>query len=162
MQTNQIASQYYERLWPSLTVYLLMLVMTASFGIAFGHAYGHDLGMGVFVGSTFVAIIAMLIFTPRIEVTSLGLRAGIAVLPCECIGEAHVLDATATASARSSRAHASAYFLLRGWVKTSVIVQVVDLRDPHPYWHISTRHPDQLQQAIKFIAQAGGNHEHAV
>jgi hypothetical protein len=59
------------------------------------------------------------------------------------------LDREATVKARSVNAHPSAYFAIRSWIPESIIVQVDDESDPHPYWHISSRNVTALAQAIE-------------
>ncbi len=158
MATATVA-RYRERLWPSAFIWGLMVLMTFSLGVAVAHMYGPTLGTWLFVGLTVVATLAMLIFTPLIEVSDAGFRAGVALLPLEFVGVVRVLDAQETRRARSANAHPAAYFMLRAWIKDSVIVQVSDLDDPHPYWHVSSRNPQQLETALKSFQgdQSHGN-----
>ena len=142
------AESFRERLWPSLPVCSFALLITLSFGVAFAHAYGNTVGTAVFVTTTAVAATAMAITAPVVVVDARGLQAGIAVLPWSVIGTVRGLDASATRAASGPRAHRAAYFLLRGWVPESVIVEVVDPQDPHPYWHVSTRRRTDLVAAL--------------
>jgi threonine/homoserine/homoserine lactone efflux protein len=146
--TDAATPTFHERLWPSLPVIAFALLMTLSLGVAFGHAYGAATGIVVAVTASVAVVAAMTATAPVVKVDSEGLQAGVAVLPWSAIGSVRQLDAAATKAARGPRANAAAYFLLRGWLPDSVIVTVVDPDDPHPYWHLSTRRPAELAQAL--------------
>lgn len=77
-----------------------------------------------------------------------GLTAGSAQLPTWAIGDVEALDAEQTALARGRGADPHAFFMLRGYVRTSVRVQVDDPADPVPYWLVSTREPQALAAAL--------------
>jgi Kef-type K+ transport system membrane component KefB len=98
----------------------------------------------------FSVIIAGLAATStRVRVDDCVLRAGRARLPLTAIGDAEPLDASAM---RDARRHGDPrdYLVLRAWSsRRGVAVAVADPRDPHPRWLISSRHPEQLAQAIR-------------
>jgi hypothetical protein len=48
----------------------------------------------------------------------------------------------------STDANSNAHFQLRGGINCSVIIEVTDPLDPHPYWQVSTRKPDLLLAAL--------------
>ncbi len=83
-----------------------------------------------------------------VAATADGLRAGAAHLPADAIGTVEVLDAASTAAARGPQADPHAFFLLKGYVRTSVRVWVDDPNDPVPYWLVSTRDPVALGGAL--------------
>jgi hypothetical protein len=94
----------------------------------------------------------------RVAVDADGLTAGRASLPAWAIGDVEALDPQATALARGVQADPQAYFVLAGYVATSVRVQVDDPGDPVPYWLVSTRDPDALAASLVAVRQsaAGG------
>lgn len=141
--------RYSERLWPSVGVVLFCLLMIVSMGIAVGYMYGFQLGLAVTIALVVVATIGTILFTVSIEVTPSGLRAGNALLPWNHVGPVSTLDRETTMRARSASAHPSAYFNVRSWIAESVIVQVDDVNDPHPYWHLSSRNASALASAIE-------------
>ena len=51
-------------------------------------------------------------------------------------------------------ADARAYLLLRPYLKRAVKVEITDRADPAPYWLISTRHPEELAQALVALTQS--------
>lgn len=153
---------YRERLWPSVGVSAFCFLMIASLGIAVDHMYGFTLGFAVTIAVSAVAILGTVLYTVEVATLSKGLKVGNAVLPWEFVGSLTVLDREATTKARSVNAHPAAYFAIRSWIPCSVIVQVDDETDPHPYWHVSSRHPEALAQAIELgqaIKQHGGGQD---
>ena len=141
--------RYSERLWPSIGVALFCLLMIVSMGIAVGYMYGFQLGVAVTVAITAVSTLGTILYTSHIVVDNNGLRSGNAVLPWEHVGAVSVLDRETTMKARSANAHPAAYFNIRSWIPESVIVQVNDVKDPHPYWHMSSRNASALRSAIE-------------
>ncbi|UYM05259.1 DUF3093 domain-containing protein [Solicola gregarius] len=77
------------------------------------------------------------------EVLACGAR--IEVAYC---GDAVALDAERTAAVRGRDADARAYLAIRPYVATAVRLDIVDARDPTPYWLISSRDPARLVAAI--------------
>ena len=92
---------------------------------------------------------------PRVEVGDGRLRAGRARIPGEFLGAVEALDAAETRRVAGRDADVRAYLLLRPYLKRSVKVSVRDVRDPTPYWLVSTRDPEQLAAAIRVICTPG-------
>jgi len=139
---------FQERLWPSLGMWVFAFIMTASLGIAYSQAYGKELGFMVAIATTLAVGIGLVVNTPLIQIDELNFRVGRARLPLQFVGKIQVLDDAQSRRARSTDANSNAHFQLRGGIKTSVIVEVTDPLDPHPYWQVSTRKPDLLIAAL--------------
>jgi hypothetical protein len=139
---------FQERLWPSVGQWTFAYIMTSSLGIAYGRAYGMDLGIVVGVAATVVVTIGLVVNTPLIQIDELNFRVGRARLPLEYVGKIQKLDEEQSRRARSTDANSNAHFQLRGGIKHTVIVEVTDTQDPHPYWQISSRKPDELISAL--------------
>jgi hypothetical protein len=122
--------------------------MTASLGIAYGRAYGMDLGLIVGIAATILVTIGLIVNTPLIQVDELNFRVGRARLPLQYVGKIQKLDEEQSRRARSTDANSNAHFQLRGGIKNTVIVEVTDPQDPHPYWQVSSRNPDALINAL--------------
>jgi hypothetical protein len=142
-------STYRERLHPPVVVVLLMVAFAGLVGVAYGAAYGPPLGWaaGIALGALGLGLLAAT--STRVRVDDCVLRAGRARLPLTAIGDAEPLDASAM---RDARRHGDPrdYLVLRAWSsRRGVAVAVADPRDPHPRWLISSRHPEQLAQAIR-------------
>ena len=76
------------------------------------------------------------------------LQAGRARIEAGYLGAVESLDPEATRRAAGVEADARAYLLLRPYLKRAVKVAITDPADPAPYWLVSTRHPDELAQAL--------------
>jgi hypothetical protein len=139
---------FQERLWPSVGQWTFAFIMTASLGIAYGRAYGMDLGVIVGIAATIVVAIGMIVNVPLIQIDELNFRVGRARLPLQYVGKIQKLDEEQSRRARSTDANSNAYFQLRGGIRNTVIVEVTDAQDPHPYWQISSRKPDELISAL--------------
>lgn len=139
---------YQERLWPSLGMWTFAFIMTVSLGIAYGRAYGNDLGLVVAITTTLAVAIGIVVNTPLVQIDELNFRAGRARLPLQFVGQIQILDEQQSRRARSTDANSNAHFQLRGGIKSTVIVEVTDPQDPHPYWQVSTRKPDALIAAL--------------
>ena len=139
---------FQERLFPSLGQWVFAFIMTSSLGIAYGRAYGTEPGIAVGVAATIVVSIGLIVNTPTIRIDELNFRVGRARLPLQYVGQIQKLDAEQSRRARSTDANSNAHFQLRGGIKNTVIVEVTDPQDPHPYWQVSTRNPDNLIAAL--------------
>lgn len=139
---------FQERLWPSFGQCAFAFIMTVSLGIAYGRAYGNDLGLIVAITTTLAAAVGIAVNAPLIRVDELNFRVGRARLPLQYIGKIQKLDEEQSRRARSTDANSNAHFQLRGGIKNTVIVEVIDAEDPHPYWQVSSRNPDELIAAL--------------
>lgn len=108
--------------------------------------------VGVLVAA---AIAAWLVASaPVVEVQGRELRAGAARIPVGLLGAARPLDASEARHALGPGLDARSYLCMRAWVKTAVLVDVVDPADPTPSWYVSTRRPDDLAAAIAASQEA--------
>ena len=139
---------FQERLWPSVGQWVFAFIMTSSLGIAYGRAYGADLGIVVGIIATIAVAIGLVVNTPLIQIDELNFRVGRARLPLQFVGKIQKLNEDQSRRARSTDANSNAHFQLRGGIKNTVIVEVTDAEDPHPYWQVSSRNPDALIAAL--------------
>jgi hypothetical protein len=143
--------RYRERLAPPFWWWLLLLLWTASLGIAFGYVLGVGIGIGVFVvGAGLLGWISASV-ADEVTVGDDGLRVGRAYLSPDAVGAVTSLDAAAARELRGRGGDARAHLLLRGWIPTAVRIDLTDPDDPHPYWYLSTRRPDDLAAALRDI-----------
>jgi hypothetical protein len=139
---------YCERLLPGPFAWLLIAFMTASLGIAYGYVYGQLFGMTLALFATFGIYLFMYFGSPLIVLDELVLRVGHARLPREFIGDPKLLDETKTRESQRLHTHRQAYLIMRAAIKDSIVIDVKDENDPHPYWQFSTRHPKQLMAVL--------------
>ena len=117
-------------LWVALAVTAVLTAVTAGVLVAFGAA--------------------------RVAVHDGVLTAGRARIDVAHLGPAQVLDAAATRLVAGREADARAYLLIRPYLSRAVRVDIVDPRDPTPYWLVATRHPEQLAASLSAAAAGSG------
>lgn len=142
-------SRYRERVWPSVWVFLIGILVIPSVILVF---LPINVGVGVMVGiAVYVGYVALLVgASPVIEVTDALLRVGSAHIPLTLTGDVRPYESRERARAAAGPdLDARAWLCLRGWVSSSARVDVVDEADPVPYWLFSTRHPDAVRVAVE-------------
>ncbi len=152
------ALPYREVLLPRPWVWLMPIGFAAFLGVAYGYAYGSAAGwlVGLATASALLAWLALGTRT-SVAVDAGTVRADRAQLPARYIGRVRPLDPQATFRARTAAADPRAFLMLRPWASaSSVVMEVTDPADPHPYWLISTRRPQRLADAL-VAARAGAS-----
>lgn len=152
---NGAEPYYRERLWPASWVWLVAAGFGGSLGVAYGYAYGSAAGW-VVGAATAVLLLAGVAWLGHsaIVVWPDRLVAGAAALPLEWIGRTAALDRDQTVVARTTKADARAFLFLRTWAApTAAVVEVTDPADPHPYWLVSSRRPQQFVAALDRATQ---------
>lgn len=145
---------YRERLSAPWTVWMVVMVLIGTLGIAYGAAAGVSAGIGTTLLAGGLAAALLLRSAAPVVVTTEELVAGRARIPLRGVGTAVALDAERTRWLRGPGIDPSAFMVMRGWIPTGVLIEVVDAHDPTPYWLLSSRHPDRLVTAIE-TARAG-------
>ena len=148
--------RYHERVWPSLWMFLVGLLVIPSVILVFAPI---NLPVGIILGiAVYLGYVALLISgSPIIEVRDDHLRVGSARVPARFVGRATPLTTRDDARrAAGPELDARAWLCLRGWVSTSVRVQIDDVSDPVPYWLFSTRRPNEVAEAIASLHVAKG------
>lgn len=129
--------------------WLLAVAAAAFLGTAYLFALGTLAGTAVFAAILALGIWLLIRTTALITIDERTFRAGRARLPLEFVGTVEALDAPAALAARGRDADPRAFLLLRtGYSARAVRVEVTDPRDPHPYWLVSSKHPEQLASAM--------------
>ena len=143
---------YQEKLrWP-FTVWSLYLALCATISFSIWAALGN-----------FAAVVATLLNISLISFWSVRNTLVIAVhttpnkvmlhvdraqLPLNYIKDVTVLDSPQMSLIRTRDAIPSAHLALRYWVKPGIKIDVMDPRDPTPYWLISTKKGEVLKEVI--------------
>jgi hypothetical protein len=142
------AVSWRERLWPSVWLVPVVLLLGAGFGLVTA-PFGAAVALAVAALAT-VALAGMLLSTTSTLAVEDGVfRAGRARIPVHLLGDPEVLDADGMRRARGPELDARAYLCLRGWIAAGVRVPVLDPRDPTPYWLVSSRRREDLAEALR-------------
>jgi hypothetical protein len=139
---------YRERVHAPLWLWLLGTALTASLGVAYGYRLGVLSGLVTFAVSQALFSWWLVATAPLVVVDDRVFRAGRARLPLRYVGRIAPLDTAQTRDARGRLADPAAYLCLRSWVSRSVLVEVEDPDDPHPYWLVSTRRGRDLAPVL--------------
>jgi hypothetical protein len=143
-----------ERLLPSWWLWAAALGVIAMVSVAYGSALGSAAGWLMAGAGTALAVWLLLATAPVVHVDDRVLRVGRARLPLAHVGRVLVLDAELSAEARSTRLDPRAYLLLRtATCPMSLMVEVVDPDDPHPYWLFSAKHPQEVATALRLAVE---------
>jgi len=143
------APSYDERLtvplrwWPVILGIVTMGVLE----IASGFTYVVYVPVTIFLVGFFVVPLAL---SGRIKVRLRDgvLTAGGDELPVMNITSVQALDRAATRLKLGPEADPACHQVVRGWIGPSVVLRLTNPK-PTPYWVVSTRHPDELADAIK-------------
>ncbi|WOP18075.1 DUF3093 domain-containing protein [Raineyella sp. LH-20] len=88
----------------------------------------------------------------RVAVEPDGLRAGRNLLEWPYVAEARALSADESRDRMGAGADHRAFLVVRPYIRRVVEVTLADPADPHPYWLVSSRHPEELADAIRRAA----------
>ena len=143
------APSYDERLsvplawWPTV----LGIVALGVLEVASGFSYVVYIPVVVFLVGFFVV---PLVLSGRIKVRLRDgvLTAGGDDLPVMNITSVQALDRAATRLKLGPEADPACHQVVRGWIGPSVVLRLSNPK-PTPYWVVSTRHPEELADAIK-------------
>lgn len=128
-------------------------VIAAAFGLSFVTAVGFYVGPWVAVASgvvTALGIAAVLWQIGRVEIVvdDRGITVERSLLEWSYVGSAAAHDAAATRDRLGRDADVRAFVVDRPYLAESVEIAVDDAADPHPYWLVGTRQPQQLLAAL--------------
>jgi hypothetical protein len=135
---------YRERVHAPWPVWLITAALAAMLAVAYGYRLGLLAGVVTFVVPVLLLGWLLAVSAPVIAVDDRVFRAGRARLPLTYVGRIAPLDAEQSREVKGARADPRAYLCTRGWVARTVLVEVDDPDDPHPYWLVSTRHGERL------------------
>lgn len=146
---------YRERLTTPPWYWLVGIAFGVTSVVAMSLWLGNELALGA--GLVAVALLTTLLLwwgRTEIVVEPGGVRVGDSVLEWRYVGEVEVLDADATRGRLGADADARAFVVQRPWIAESVVIEVRDEADPHPYWLVSTRRPHHVADAVARAREA--------
>lgn len=139
---------YRERLWAPAWLYLATALVIPASLLVF---LPINLGVGVAVALVLYAgcVTLLLLASPSVIVTEREFLAGGARIPLSLIGTVQSYREPEATLERGQKLDARAWLLIRGWIGPVVKVEILDPKDPTPYWLVSTRRPVQLCAALQ-------------
>lgn len=138
-------------------MWIALLALAATAAIALEPAAGTT---GVVVGGavTFAGVVALAIWwSPVVRVVEIvrpdgstepWVQAGTSRIPVRALGEVQALRDQGWRAELGPGMDARSHRVVRGWVRHGVRLEVVDPRDPVPYWLVSSRSPERLVDAV--------------
>ena len=141
--------RYSERLRAPVSWWVIGLFFAVSFATAVGFVLDPVVSLvGGGLAAALVTVGLVWYGSAAITVDDEGLRVGRYRLEAAYLGEVVPHSAGATRDRLGRDADRRALLVVRGYIPTSVEVAIADPADPHPYWLISTRRPDELAAAL--------------
>ena len=143
---------FQERMrWP-FTVWCIYLALCATISFSIWAALGNfAAAVATLLQISLIAFWSVrntLVITIQVEPNRVILHVDRAQLPLNYIKDVTVLDSPQMSLIRTRDAIPSAHLALRYWVKTGIKIDVMDPRDPTPYWLISTKKGELLKDVI--------------
>ena len=143
---------YTERLWPSLTLVFVGMLLLPAFYLMFA-PISQNLAVLFAIAGYGLYVLFLMATSPRVMIDATTLTAGRARIPLSALGAASVRTPSQTKSLLSTESDARAYLVIRSWIPKSVQVEVSDTTDATPYWLISSRKPSELVNALNASRQ---------
>lgn len=131
------------RWWAQATMFLASLWLAFVVAMPATVAFGATAVAGLLLTWLFLGYGAA-----RVRVSDGTFLAGGASIPVTLLANPLPLDRAAAQRLAGRDANASAFHLLRPYVREAVKVTVDDPRDAVPYWLIATRRPQELAAAL--------------
>lgn len=138
-----------EVIRPPFWLIAFMYFMLFSLVLAVWAALGNNAAFNAFAISIVIGIVAIYLGTSTITVDGGELRIKRAHIPIEYLGKSEIIGKKEFGFARTRGADPAAYFATTFWISQGITVEVIDKRDPTPYWLISTRKAEELAAALK-------------
>lgn len=138
---------YQESLTPSGWIWAVVVMISSLAILVFVPI---SLMIGFIAAVVMFALLAVLlaVSTPKIVVTVDRVQVGRASIERRHLGAVTGYRGEAAVHQRGPALHGLAYLCIRGWIDPVVRIQIADERDRTPYWLASTRHPEQLVEAL--------------
>ena len=140
---------YREVLRPPIWLVAFIYFLLLSLVIAIWAAFTNAIAAVSFIASLVIQALIIHRMTSTIEVTDGELHIGKAHIPLKYLGAATLIPKSNFVVERTRGADPAAYFATAFWISEGVKVEVIDDRDPTPYWLISTRRGQELVAALK-------------
>lgn len=142
-------TRFREVIRPPLWLIAFIYFMLFSLVLAIWAAFDNRTAIGAAIFAIIIGAIALYNIKGEIDCDGQELRVGRAHIGYEFCGEVTVLSRTEFLRARTREVDPAAHLALFFWISEGVKIEVIDPRDPTPYWLISTKHGKEIKQALQ-------------
>lgn len=144
---------YSEKLNPPIGLTISTLLLIPGFGLMLG-PFNWYLAFVIGVAVTIAVNVLLYNFSPSIVVTDTELVLGKAVIPLSVLRNPVANNGDEAFKARGPELTPDTYFQIRGGIDPVVVVENIDPADPYNKVLMSTRHPDNLVDALASAVKA--------
>jgi hypothetical protein len=131
--------------WLIAFIYFLLFSMVLAIWAAFDNAAA----INAFAISIVLGLVAIYRGTSTVEVSGGELKIRKAHIPVKYLNNPILIDKRGFVLQRTRLADPAAYLATTFWITEGVKVNLIDERDPTPYWLISTRRGAELKRALE-------------
>ena len=121
-------------------IYFLFLSLV----IAVWAAFDNTVALITFITSTIAIIYIAFAMRSTITLDGNELRIDRAHIETKYLGKVTILDSEAMRLLRTRDADPAAYLAIKFWTPTGIKIQVIDPRDPTPYWLITSKRGENI------------------
>lgn len=134
---------------PSLWVLVVAAGLILSVAVVYFVYQPASIAWAVTLALAVAALLAVVAGSTPIRVGARELVVGRNRLESTYIGDARSLSVEETRRRLGPEADVRAFLCTRPYLSRAVEVTLDDPADPHPYWLVGTRHPEELADAIR-------------
>ena len=121
-------------------IYFLFLSLV----IAVWAAFDNTVALITFITATIAIIYIAFAMRSTITLDGNELRIDRAHIETKYLGKVTILDSEAMRLLRTRDADPAAYLAIKFWTPTGIKIQVIDPRDPTPYWLITSKRGENI------------------
>lgn len=133
-----------EDLRPPIWVLAFIYFLFLSLVIAIWAAFNNTVALITFVTATIAIIYIAFAMRSKITLDDNELRIDRAHIETKYLGRATILDSHAMRLLRTRDADPAAYLAIKFWAPTGIKIEVIDPRDPTPYWLITSKRSEDI------------------
>ncbi len=121
-------------------IYFLFLSLV----IAIWAAFNNTVALITFITATIAIIYIAFAMRSTITLDGNELRIDRAHIETKYLGKVTILDSEAMRLLRTRDADPAAYLAIKFWTPTGIKIEVIDPRDPTPYWLITSKRGENI------------------
>lgn len=144
-----VETKFKEFIRPPFWLIAFIYFMLFSMVLAIWAAFDNAAAINAFAIALVLGVVAIYYASSTIEISGGELKIRKAHIPVKYLGSVEVIDKREFALQRTRFADPAAYLATTFWISQGVKVEVIDERDPTPYWLISTRRGEALKQVLE-------------